>query len=258
MKKNVISKIYFKPTVFAAFIFALSVTFEFGITLKAENQEDLVKDNLPTTSFFITRSGYSIAYDSRTRNPLYAYEKLSSSSLAGRVSRDNCQFKEDTRIPEIFRSTLKDYQRSGYDRGHLAPAANHKGSYEEMAETFFMSNMCPQCPQFNRGYWSRFEKYVRDLTAEYQTVEVFTGPLYLPKEESDGKRYVKYQVIGENDVAVPTHFFKLLNLLDINGNRETVAYILPNEEIPAKTPLDSFKTTIQKVEKAAGIIFPKG
>lgn len=125
-----------------------------------------------------------------------------------------------------------------------------------MADTFYMTNMCPQCPQLNRGYWSKLEKHVRDLTKEYQHVYVITGPLYVPYDQ-DGKRYVKYQVLGKNDVAVPSHFFKVITLEDRQGHRETRAYILPNQEIPSNTYLDSFKTTIEQVEKLAGFVLNK-
>ncbi len=123
-----------------------------------------------------------------------------------------------------------------------------------MDDTFYMTNMCPQCPQFNRGYWAKLEKHVRDLTKDYANVYVVTGPLYLPSVEADGKRYIKYQVIGPNDVAVPTHFFKVITLEDWQGIQERRAYILPNQEIASKASLDQFKTTIQKVEKLAGFL----
>ncbi len=145
---------------------------------------------------------------------------------------------EDCAIPELFRSSLADYRKCGFDQGHMACAANHKGSAEEMKETFFLSNICPQSSQFNRGYWAKFERYVRDLTNYYEVVEVFTGALYLPKQDEDGKRWITYQVIGENDVAVPTQFFKVICLAS-----DFESYILPNEAIDANMPLDVFKTT---------------
>lgn len=196
---------------------------------------------------------YSLSYDTRTKNAYWVYEKITAECLNGSDDRNKCQFKEDPVIPKIFRSCLADYRCSGFDRGHLAPAANHKNA---MAETFFMSNMSPQTPQFNRGYWAQLEKHVRNLTKEFQTVEVFTGPLYLPYEDQDGKKYVKYQVIGDNNVAVPTHFFKLVALKDHAGKQyDTQAYILPNEEISLAKPIEHFRTTVQQVEKASGLIF---
>jgi endonuclease G len=210
----------------------------------------------PLSSFQLDRSGYSLAYDAKNRNPLWVYEHLTADNIRGNTDRSHFDFKEDESFPNHLRATLADYRGQGFDRGHLAPAANHRLNDEAMADTFYMSNMCPQCPQFNRGYWSKLEKYVRDLTKEYHQVHVITGPLYLPYTDSDGKRYVKYQVIGENDVAVPTHFFKVITLDNGNGYTETQAYILPNQAIESKTPLEQFKTTIQKVEKVAGILFP--
>jgi hypothetical protein len=47
-------------------------------------------------------------------------------------------------IPTRFRSKLSDFRRSGYDRGHMAPAMNHKSSQKDMDDTFFLTNMSPQ------------------------------------------------------------------------------------------------------------------
>ncbi len=208
----------------------------------------------PISSFVIHRPGYSLAYDARNRNPAWVYEHLTCESIKGQTER--ClEFKEDEAIPRHLRATLVDYKGSGFDRGHQAPAADHRSCCEAMNDTFYMTNMCPQCPQFNRGYWAKLEKHVRDLTKDCANVYVITGPLYLPFCETDGKRYVKYQVIGPNDVAVPTHFFKVIMLENWQGMQELRAYIFPNQEIAAKTPLDQFMTTVQKVERAAGFLF---
>jgi endonuclease G, mitochondrial len=147
---------------------------------------------------------------------------------------------------------LKDYYGSGFDRGHLCPAGDCKHSEEAMDDSFFLTNISPQNPNFNRGYWAALERHVRDLTKEHGSIHVFTGGLYLPKDEADGKRYVKYQVIGANDVAVPTHYFKLI--LD-EKDKPIEAFILPNEPIASNVPLEQFKTTLEKIEKVSGIVF---
>lgn len=162
----------------------------------------------PISSFIIHRPAYSVGYDAQHRNPKWVFEHLTSESMKGDADRSHSVFKEDESFPQHLRATLSDYRGSGFDRGHQAAAANHKSSMEAMADTFYLSNMCPQNPQCNRGHWAQLEKHVRDLTHDYQNIFVITGPLYLPYTESDGKRYVKYQVLGKNDVAVPTHFLK--------------------------------------------------
>jgi endonuclease G len=124
-----------------------------------------------------------------------------------------------------------------------------------MRDSFIMTNICPQSPQFNRGYWSKLEKHVRGLTKTAVAVHVVSGALYLPRVEKDGSKWVKYQVIGNNDVAVPIHFFKVIVLENASGNRIGTAYILPNTSIPADTPLEKFQTTVQTVERVSGILF---
>lgn len=208
----------------------------------------------PVSSFVIHRSGYSLAYDARTRNPAWVYEHLTSENLKGDVDRSHFSFKEDESIPEHLRATLASYRGQGLDHGHMAPAANHRSSPEAMHDTFYLTNVCPQCPQFNREYWSMLEKHIRDFTEKYQSVYVVTGPLYLPYQEGK-RRFVKYQVIGPDDVAVPSHFFKIVTLEDRRGKQEILAYVLPNAVIPSDTPLSQFETTVQKVEKAAGMLF---
>jgi endonuclease G, mitochondrial len=210
----------------------------------------------PTSYFKIDRAGYSLVYDGRTRNPMWVYECLTAASVNGSAKRLDV-FKEDEIVPSLLRATLTDYKGSGFDRGHQAPAADHRATTESMADTFYLTNMCPQCPEFNRGYWKEFETFVRELTQSYVEVHVLTGPLYLPKIALDGKRYVHYQVIGPHDVAVPTHFFKILILDDGRSYPQTLAYVLPNEKIESTVSLESFRTTIEKVEQVAGFVFSK-
>ena len=55
-----------------------------------------------------------------------------------------------------------------------------------------------------------------------------TGPLYLAKPEANGKNYVKYEVIGSSQVAVPTHFFKVLLIENLDGTWEFENYLMEN------------------------------
>lgn len=226
------------------------------ITCQLPVKQDNHGKELPISYFYIKRLGYSLAYNAQHRTPDWVCEDLSKESIKKNTRRKHLKVKEDKSIPEHLRAIPADYRGSGFDRGHMAPTANHRSQKKAMHDTFYMTNMCPQNPKFNSGYWAKFEKHVRDLTEYNQSVYVVTGPLYLPYSEGI-KRYVKYQVIGKNDVAVPTHFFKVITLESKQDKKECRAYILPNTEIPFDTPLEQFRTTVQKVEKAAGIVLPK-
>ncbi|VFV21366.1 endonuclease g [Lynx pardinus] len=112
-----------------------------------------------------------------------------------------------------------------------------------------------QVPHLNQNAWNNLEKYSRSLTRTYQNVYVCTGPLFLPRTEADGKSYVKYQVIGKNHVAVPTHFFKVLILEAAGGQIELRSYVMPNAPVDEAVPLERFLVPIESIERASGLLF---
>lgn len=221
----------------------------------------------------LVRQAYVAAYDRRLRHPAWTAEHLTLASL-GRSNifvpsettesgdRTKSTFKEDASLPASFRAKLSDYMRSGYDRGHMVPAADAKFSQSAMDEIFLLSNIAPQVGEgFNRHYWAYLEDWCRRLTGSFSDVYVFTIPLYLPKQGLDGKWRVSYEVIGSPpNIAVPTHFAKVVlatkpsspstpDLVEISQG----AFVLPNAPIPDDTPLESFVIPVEAVEKAAGL-----
>ncbi|KAI9308903.1 hypothetical protein BJ944DRAFT_246160 [Cunninghamella echinulata] len=206
----------------------------------------------------IYRTGYITSYNRRDRNPNWVAEHLTADSLKRMegVDRGKSNFKEDEKIPPKFRARLSDYFRSGFDRGHMVPAADMKNNQTSMDETFYLTNISPQVGEgFNRDYWAHFESFCRSLVYKFTNVYVFTGPLYLPHQEADGKFYVKYQVIGNPpNVSVPTHFYKVI-MTEKNGKFSVGAFVLPNQPIPDDTPLEAFKVPLDAVERGTGLLF---
>ncbi|KAI8838588.1 hypothetical protein BJ741DRAFT_601572 [Chytriomyces cf. hyalinus JEL632] len=212
------------------------------------------------------RLAYSAAYDRGRRNAHWVAERLTKESLekllieddsdTNKPDRKHSKFTEDPTVPPEFRVKPIDYSNSGYDRGHLAPAADVTESQKAIDETFYMSNMSPQVPAFNRGIWASFERYVRGLVRSFDEVYVVTGPLYLPKvDEGDGKFYVRYEVIGrEKNVAVPTHFYKVI-LGVKNGKNYLGSFVLPNEGASHDSPLESFMLPVSAIERSTGLEF---
>lgn len=207
-----------------------------------------------------TRPALVSSFDRRLRNPSWVAEHITPGSLRqSNGDRKNSIFTEDLDVPEKFRGRLKDYFRSGYDRGHQVPAADAKWSQEAMDGTFFLTNMCPQIGEgFNRDYWAHFEDFCRRLTNKYPSVRIVTGPLYLPKREVDGKWRVTYEVIGNPpNIAVPTHFYKVIFAEDgkVGGQVAVGAFVLPNAAIPNEKPLTDFEVPVEAVERASGLEF---
>ncbi|XP_034945318.1 endonuclease G, mitochondrial [Chelonus insularis] len=226
-------------------------------SVTASRVGQIMKYGFPGFDTIRSFDDFVLSYDRRNRVAHWVFEHLTKEKLqpVENVDRSTCEFKADESIHPYFRSNNSDYKGSGYDRGHLAAAGNHKGCQKHIQQTFFLSNMAPQVGHgFNRHSWNRLEKYVRGLTKIYSDVYVCTGPLYLPKRDSDGKKYVRYEVIGSNHVAVPTHFYKII-VGEKDSKYEMEAYVMPNAPIDDNTPLTSFLVPPESVERAAGLLF---
>lgn len=208
-------------------------------------------DNLKTYEDFV------LSYDRRTKNAHWVCEHLTPERLVYNkdVDRKLCQFSEDSTMHPFFRVTNQDFKGSGYDRGHLAAAGNHRKSQNAVNQTFWLTNMSPQVGVgFNRHKWNDLEKYARNVAKGSINTYIVTGPLFLPHQGEDRNLYVKYKVIGSNHVAVPTHFFKIILNEVKPGEYELESYILPNEVIPDSKPLTDFRVPKEAIEKSAGFL----
>lgn len=166
---------------------------------------------------------------------------MTKAEATTKATKRTDRFRSDPKIP-TGSATTADYRRSGYDRGHLAPAADMAFSVQTMTDSFFMSNMSPQKPAFNRGIWKELEALVRYFAITEGKIVVVTGPI-LPKE--------KTITIGANRVTVPTHYYKVI--FDLTPPRKMIGFILPNEG--SNEPLAAFAVTVDAVEKATGLDF---
>ncbi|MFM7106495.1 MAG: DNA/RNA non-specific endonuclease [Flavobacteriales bacterium] len=188
----------------------------------------------------VSHTGYSLVYDETHEQARWVAYELTREETGNDVERSN-HFIEDPQI-STRSATNADYAKSGYDRGHLAPASDMGWSTTSMEESFYFSNMSPQNPSFNRGIWKKLETQVRNWANEHERVYVVTGPIL-----SEG-----LPTIGQNEVSVPKYYYKVI--LD---NREPgmhgIGFILPNE--PSKLPLSAFAVTIDSVEKVTGLDF---
>ncbi|HYC03262.1 MAG TPA: DNA/RNA non-specific endonuclease [Azospirillaceae bacterium] len=198
----------------------------------------------------LCRDGYALAHDDRLRVPLWVVQRLTPERLAGTADRREQRdpFAADPDLSEEARATLADYRNSGYDRGHMAPAADMKASAEAMRQSFYLSNMAPQVgPDMNRGIWARLEEAVRDWACDRGELVVLTGPVF----ESRPVRTLG----GKGRVAIPDAFWKLAY---DPARREAVAFVLPNAPVPlqgrpARTVLGGHMLTIDALEARTGL-----
>ncbi|XP_067626195.1 endonuclease G, mitochondrial-like isoform X2 [Eurosta solidaginis] len=242
----------------------------------SSRMSEIMKYGFPGLDDIRVYSDFILSYDRRNRVAHWVYEHLHASCLkpnGSRVRRQEEQYQPDMNVPSNFRSDLTDYKHSGYDRGHLAAAGNHKSHQTHCNETFFLTNIAPQVGKgFNHDAWNNLEIYVRELTERYGSVYVCTGPIYKPKRQLRGVRdlentqtmvekwCVEYEVIGANTVAVPTHFFKVITVESKlpGGSPYMEAYLMPNAPISSNTNIRDFLADIRDIEHIAGLQFFNG
>lgn len=215
-----------------------------------------------------------IAFDVRTRNPVYVLERLvvvaedtRASPAARRMGRPN--FYEDSkRLPvAAHRSQLQHYHKSGYDRGHMAPAADF--SYDKAAyhDTFTLCNVSPQNPTLNQKDWAYLEEWTRKVARRAQeeegaTTYVVSGPLWLPKRQLGDKVFqYAYPALGKPPslVAVPSHFFKVVVVVN-NHNHQIVksaCFVMANSEPSSSQSRDLQESLVRwtDLEAVSGLQF---
>ena len=137
-----------------------------------------------TQSLLLKRKAYTVSFNKMTNQPDWVAWCLTDDELSGKVSRSK-DFYEDPDLPLMHRVVSEDYKGCGYDRGHMAPAADMKFSARAMRECFYMSNICPQNHELNAGGWEKVERACRRWAEKYKKVYIVCGPIFSGKS----KRY---------------------------------------------------------------------
>ncbi len=186
------------------------------------------------TEITLRHKGYMVSYLPSQKIPAWVAYYLVPARMQKASNRTN-DFRPDPLIPLQFSATNGDYKASGYDRGHLAPAADMSWAPDVMSESFYFSNITPQEPGFNRGIWKKLEDQVRKWASVLDTLLIATGPL---KDDCKG-------FIGPGRVAVPNAFFKAI-IAWHNHSAKGIAFIMPNES--SNLPIAQFAITIDSLE----------
>lgn len=192
-------------------------------------------------SQIVKHTGYTLSYNNDTRNANWVGYELTDEEVQGVVERGN-NFCPDPLVVGT-QAVDDDYRNSGWDRGHLAPAADMKWSKKAMEESFYLSNVSPQNKKLNRGTWKKLEELCRDKAELYGRIIVVTGPIFYSE---------KPQTIGKNEVKVPDAFFKVL-LSDYHGTYRTIGFVCENKA--GKKSLKECARSVDDIEKATNIDF---
>lgn len=192
------------------------------------------------SDIIVEHAGYTLCYNEKHEQASWVAYELTAAKT-NRVAERTNKFLSDPFVP-TGSATDVDYKGSGYDRGHLAPAADMGWSVQTMAESFYYSNMSPQVPAFNRGIWKKLEEQVRDWAMENSKIEIVTGPVLQEGLNS----------IGPNRVSVPLYYYKVI--LDYEQPEvKCIGFLMPNEAL--SLPLQYFSVSVDSLERLTGIDF---
>jgi endonuclease G, mitochondrial len=186
----------------------------------------------------INHTYYTLSYSELHEQAEWVHYRLSPEMINGSFKRTN-NFRQDKKV-STGSATSTDYRKSGYERGHLAPAADMKLSYNMMSESFLLSNISPQNSSFNKGGWKKLEKLVRSWASK-SSLYITTGGILTDSTLNK---------IGRNNVAVPARFYKII--FDPN-KQEVISFIMPNSKI--SNDLDYYIVTVDAIEEITGIDF---
>jgi len=218
------------------FLYFVIFTFFLGYAYASDNLDLGVPSG---AGQIVDRDGYAFCYSEKHEQPLWVSYKLTKNEVLNKIAKRKNNFRKDPDI-KTGSSTLADYRKSGYDRGHLAPAGDMTWSKKAMSESFYLSNMSPQVPGLNRGIWKKLESTVRKWAVSRGSVYVITGPIILPK----------HRTIGPNKVSIPQSYYKIV--VDV-ARKQAIAFIIPNQKTPKK--LFEFSVSIDKIESITGLDF---
>lgn len=201
---------------------------------------EFINQKLAAKTIALCFNGFAVMHSGISRTPLWSAEYLTAERIAltKKISRNN-KFHAESRLRPDERAELRDYARSGFDRGHMSPAGD-MADRESQYDSFSLANMVPQDPNNNQRLWSGIEEVTRKFAAYRGKLYVITGPIY---EGSAIERL-------NGRVLVPTHLFKAIY---DPVNNAAAAYLAPN-----KSDADYETVSIAELEKRTGIrLFPK-
>jgi endonuclease G len=247
LKKNFWSVFSFGTIAFLIFGFLSTPTSEINTHIKKNNQSKQSKSLvlLPTSSTnqIITHNYYTLSYNEKYEQAEWVAYELKKEYIKNNDYK-RPYFIEDPKV-KTGSANWRNYKKSGYDKGHLCPAADMEFAINAYNDTFFTSNISPQNHAFNAGIWNRLEQKVRYWAKKHDGVYVVTGGVLQPS----------LKTIGKEKVSVPSYFYKIL-LNHSNGEYKAIAFLIPNQK--SNKPIYDFMVPIDRIEKMTGIdFFPK-
>jgi endonuclease G len=183
------------------------------------------------------KKAFDICYSCKWKTPKLIIYKVDGNLIDKyNLSRKSLRFRPDYNLLANCRSYSKNYSRTGFDRGHLAPNAVFDYNRGVQKETFLMSNIAPQKPKLNRKLWAKIEKFVRIQAKKFKNVRVITGVC-------GSLGHIK------NNVNIPKWWYKII----FKPDGKVIGFLVPNSNKVGKDKAKKYLSNIREIEKVCGI-----
>ena len=130
------------------------------------------------------------------------------------------------RMGDVFKNSLgdkeasdKDYNYSGYDKGHMANSKDFAFDCALQEGTFRYFNACPQTPTNNRGIWKHYETEVRKMSQTDSLLVICYN--HFSKDKMNGR------------VSIPDTNYKVV--YSLTTNHIVLSLGTTNNALPVKT-----------------------
>lgn len=212
---------------------------------------------------FLDKGCYVINYCDAWRIPYWSAYYLSKDSLFGSRRRLEKYFRADTTIPQAYRSVKADYRGSGFDRGHLAPAADFQRRPDTYIATFLLSNMSPQRGKANRIVCAGIEDSLRRIVRGAGEAWIVVGNVMLGSTgwrssavaDSDWIRRVQSGKRRKR-IAVPTHIFRAALVHRGRNEWQAWAFLVPNtDRLRRGWSIADYRISVDSLECVTGMDF---
>lgn len=200
-------------------------------------------------NFLMVKKQFVLSYNDEKGGANWVTWHLQKSDI-GTINRGD--FHVDKDLPAGFKRVTKaDYNKTGFDRGHLCNSKDRTNNKTNNDATFNMTNILPQRPGNNQGPWRRLEDFSRTLARQGDEMYILAGA------------YGSISTIAHGKVNIPKTFWKVIVVLPkgggdlsrINADTRAIAVCMPNRNSIRPNDWRRYVTTIRNIESKTGFNF---
>jgi endonuclease G len=233
-------------------------TTAYGVHLTMGNPSGATTSTANSTNYLMEKTQYALSYSNSRRIANWVSWQLNRNWLGSAPRQDD--FRADTTLPSgWYRVTSSDYTGSGFDRGHMTPSADRTNTITNNSATFLMTNIVPQAPDNNQGYWAQLESYARSLvTSQNKELYIIAGGYGQGGSGSNGYA----TTIASGRVVVPSRLYKIIvvttpgtGVSGVNTSTRVIAIDTPNTQGNRSVSWGNYRTTVDAIESRTGYNF---